>query len=42
MQDAAGASHLDEVMQRISGWLVAKINAGPSEGCPSSEKSDRK
>jgi pimeloyl-ACP methyl ester carboxylesterase len=31
MQDAAGASHLDEVMQRISGWLV-KVTASPSSG----------
>ncbi len=29
MQDAAGASHLDEVMQRISGWLVSKIGVTP-------------
>ena len=40
MQDAAGASHIDEVMQRISGWLVAKVSTGPSEGCPPSERSD--
>ncbi|HYY53583.1 MAG TPA: hypothetical protein VE755_11960, partial [Myxococcales bacterium] len=25
MQDAAGAPHIDEVVQRIAGWLVAKV-----------------
>jgi hypothetical protein len=38
MQDAAGASHIDEVMQRISRWLVAKVSPRPNEG--SSERSD--
>src|SRR5712691_5885343 len=40
MQDAAGISHIDEVMQRISRWLVAKVSTGPSEDCPPSERSD--
>ena len=37
MQDAAGVSHVDEVMQRISRWLVAKVSTGPSEDCPTFE-----
>ena len=36
MQDSAGVSHIDEVMQRISGWL-AKVGTNQSEGCPPSE-----
>ena len=40
MQDAAGASHIDEVMQRISGWLAAKLSTQPSEGCPPSGRLD--
>jgi len=40
MRDAAGASHLDEVLPRISGWLVAKLSAGPGESCPPSERPD--
>src|SRR5712664_790948 len=31
MQDPAGVSHIDEVMQRISGWL-AKVGTNQSEG----------
>jgi pimeloyl-ACP methyl ester carboxylesterase len=33
MQDAAGASHIDEVMQRISGWLLSNLSKEPSKGC---------
>jgi pimeloyl-ACP methyl ester carboxylesterase len=40
MRDAAGASHIDEVLQRISGWLAAKVSAGPSESCLPPELSD--
>jgi pimeloyl-ACP methyl ester carboxylesterase len=34
MQDAAGASHIDEVMQRVSDWLVSTASGSLSEGCP--------
>ncbi len=37
MQDEAGASHIDEVMQRVSAWLVSRVSAGPSKGCPQAE-----
>ena len=40
MRDAAGASHLDEVMQRISGWLATKVSTGESETCPPAERPD--
>ena len=36
MEDSAGVSHIDEVMQRISGWL-AKVGTSQSEGCPPSK-----
>jgi len=29
MQDAAGASHIDEVMERIAGWLAEKVSTRP-------------
>ena len=29
MKDTGGASHMDEVMQRIAGWL-GKVTASPS------------
>jgi pimeloyl-ACP methyl ester carboxylesterase len=38
MQDEAGASHSDEVMQRISDWLVSKVSGEPSKGCPQPEE----
>jgi pimeloyl-ACP methyl ester carboxylesterase len=41
MQDAAGTSHIDEVLHRISGWLVSKVSGEPSEGCPQTEQLGR-
>jgi hypothetical protein len=38
MQDAAGASHVDEVIQRVSDWLVSKVSGGPREGSPQPER----
>jgi len=40
MRDVAGASHIDEVLQRISGWLAAKVGTGSSETCPPSQRPD--
>jgi pimeloyl-ACP methyl ester carboxylesterase len=41
MQDEAGASHIDEVMQRVSDWLLSKVSAEPSKGCPQPERLGR-
>jgi pimeloyl-ACP methyl ester carboxylesterase len=38
MHDAAGVSHINEVMQRISVWLAAKVGTKPSEGWPPSKR----
>ncbi len=41
MQDEAGASHIDEVMQRVSDWLLSKVSAEPSKGCSQPERLGR-
>ena len=41
MQDAAGASHIDEVMARASAWLVSKVGAESSDDCSQRERLDR-
>jgi pimeloyl-ACP methyl ester carboxylesterase len=39
MVDVTGTSHLDDVLQRISSWLAAKLDPGSSETCPPPGKS---
>lgn len=41
MRDAAGASHIDEVLQRISGWLAPRVHSPPGERCSPSERLDQ-
>ncbi len=41
MQDAAGISHSDEVLQRMSGWLMSRVSGEPSEDCPQPSQSGR-
>jgi len=43
MHDAAGVSHLDEVMQRISAWLATTVSTGRSidDGAPSTLQRDQ-
>jgi dipeptidyl aminopeptidase/acylaminoacyl peptidase len=33
MRDAAGTSHLGDVLQRISAWLATRIRSDSSSGC---------
>jgi pimeloyl-ACP methyl ester carboxylesterase len=42
MQDAAGASHIDEVMQRIAGWLAEKVSTRQNaEDCREADRASR-